>query len=146
MLRLASSLTAAALISSTHAMAADAPAWNIRNAAEKLLDRHALRLPAGDWFLLKRDGSYIQYQKPTISFKKTGETWQAEVLTERWRERKNGQWGAWVEARPKYSNWRMARVAVSAPTSGGAVASFTEASESLESFTAPTESSVTQIR
>ncbi len=126
--------------------AEEIPGWNVRDAAEKLLDKHALRLPAADWFLKKRDGNLVHYDKPTLSFKKAGGNWEAEVLTVRWRERKDGKWGAWVDARPKYSNWRMARIAISAPSTGGAVASFKEAKESLEGFTPPNESTVNQVR
>jgi hypothetical protein len=125
---------------------ADAPSWSVRDAAEKLLDKHVLRLPASDWFLKKRDGNLVQYEMPKLSFKKAGGNWQAEVLTVRWRERKEGKWGVWVDARPKHSSWRMARIEISAPAVGGTAAAFTEASESLEGFTAPNESYVNQVR
>ena len=128
------------------ASGSEVPSWSVRNAAEKLLDKHALRLPAGDWFLGRKDGSLVQYEKPTLSFKQAGGGWQAELLTVRWRERKDGKWTAWKDARPEYSSWRMARIVISTPATGGADASITESAGNIESYIRPAESTVTQMR
>ncbi len=135
-----------ALISISTAFAKDEPGWNVRNAAEKLIDKHALRLPVGDWFLRRRDGEIVQYYKPSITFTRAGAGWEAQVLTARWRKRTAGTWGAWVDAQPKYSIWRMATIGLDAPATGGAKASFTNANETLEGFTPPNESTVSQLR
>jgi hypothetical protein len=112
----------------------------------KLIDKHALRLPAGDWFLARKNGSLVQYEKPSLSFKRAGAGWQAELLTVRWRERKDGKWTAWKDARPTYSSWRMATIGISTPATGGANASVTESAGGIETYTRPMESTVTQMR
>jgi hypothetical protein len=140
-------IASSAFILTLSATAVEAPAWNLRNAAEQLLDQHSLRLPTGDWFLKARDGRVVQWEKPEMVFKKsTAGTWEAEVLSRRWREYKFGKWAAWNDARLKFNDWSVAKIALDAPSAGGATAAFSSGQDNFLFFTPPGAAYIAQIR
>ena len=122
------------------------PAWNVRDAAEKLLDKHALRQPVDDWFLERKDGSLVQYFKPSIIYSGGGSFWHAEVRTAKWRERKNGAWGPWATAPSKPGYFQTASIEISTPSTGGASARFNDVKGWFLPFRAPGQSRVTHVR
>jgi len=127
--------------------AAETPGWNLRNAAEKLVDQHALRLPAGDWFLQARDGRLIQWEKPEIRYSHLNAgMWNAQIVSRRWRVYQGGKWSEWTISRTKSNVWSMAEISLTAPSSGGADAAFTSGIENFQGFTAPGASFVSQVR
>lgn len=146
---LKSTAIASVLILSSIAAHAVDPAWNVRDAAEKLLDKHALRLPTDDWFLQRTDGVLLQYFRPTMVFSGRGALWNAEVRTAKWRMRENGAWGQWTIAPGKPGrpgSLRLVVIEVSTPATGGASARFTGETGWFLPFRAPGHSWVTQVR
>lgn len=135
-----------ALVATAHSKEERDVPWNVRDAAEKLVDKHALRMPVGDWFLTRKGGNLVEYFKPRLSFQRVAGGWEAELLTAKYRERVGGKWDKWKSPDAQYGSWTMAKISITTPATGGAFAKFTNAGVSLEGYTAPRQSYVTLLQ
>jgi hypothetical protein len=133
------------ILSTISARAAD-PAWNVRDAVEKLLDKHALRLTVDDWFLQRTDGCLVQYFRPSVIYTGGGAAWTAEVRTAKWRERKDGKWSAWYGPAIGSTFCQPVVIEISTPSTGGAIAKVAKGYEKFSPFRAPGQSWVTHVR
>jgi hypothetical protein len=126
-------------------VAAEEPSWAVRDAANRLLKRHTLMLPSGDWFI-QRDGHRLfHYRMPEMKFEKFGDVWRCRITSQRWRYHHLGRWKDWTDARPKFDCWELATLEVKSPATGGSTASFVDGADNFNRGTAPAETVVRRI-
>ncbi len=102
----------------TYANAGDRPSWAVVNAADRLIAKHALFLPARDGFVKDANGTLTQYELPTKKYTKHENGWRVEILSRRWRKRQSKGWTEWKDARPQYNTWRIGVIHVAVLASG----------------------------
>ncbi len=124
---------------------AEEASWAIRDSANRLLKKHVLMLPAGDWFVQFKDGSVHDYQLPGMQFEKFGEVWRVQIISARFRYHYLGRWKDWDEARPEHDFWRIATLEVRSPATGGSTAYFLEGQGHFDKGLPPSESMVRKL-
>ena len=123
---------------------AEEPSWAVKDAADKLLAKHALQLPASDLYARRDDGSYARYSVPVKTYEKNKGEWIVSYLSEKERICEKRTWGPWRYPEKGAKYWLLAKIRVSANTTGGTTAEFIDIG-AFKYAKSPTASEVTQL-
>lgn len=103
---------------SAAASAEEKPSWPVIDAANRLIGERALFQPGRDGFVKWPSGRLVQYQLPSKNYRKEGSSWKVELMSVRYRFEEGKGWSEWLDARPKYSAWRIGVIRVDILASG----------------------------